>query len=153
MNAAAPPVTVRSAAPSDLPEILRLEQVCFGDPWPTLLLAEELVRDRRRRPLVAVTAGEIAGFLMAWVVADEYHVINVAVDPARRRRGLAGRLLEAGLAEAARDGCVLATLEVRQSNAGAIAFYEGHGFVLVGRRPRYYADNGEDALILSRNLP
>ncbi|HPF35807.1 MAG TPA: ribosomal protein S18-alanine N-acetyltransferase [Candidatus Krumholzibacteria bacterium] len=150
MTAAA--AAVRSARPDDLPGILRLEQLCFDDPWPPLLLHEELVRDARRRPLVVEDDGALAGFLMAWVVVDEYHVVNLAVDPGRRRRGLAARLLAAGLDEAVGDGCVSATLEVRASNAGAIAFYGAHGFVQVGRRPRYYADNGEDALILTVEL-
>lgn len=144
---------VRSARPDDLPAILRLEQICFDDPWPPPLLVEELERDARRRPLVVVDRGEVAGFLMAWIVADEYHVVNLAVDPARRRRGLAARLLAAGLDEAVAGGCRLATLEVRVSNAGAIAFYEGAGFAAVGRRRAYYADNGEDALILTAALP
>jgi len=145
----APAAAVRSAAAADLPAVLRLEQLCFDDPWSPSLLLEELHRDTRRRPLVVEEDGETAGFLMAWVVADEYHVINLAVDPGRRRRGLAARLLAAGLAEARAAGCTVATLEVRASNDGAIAFYARHGFVTVGRRRGSYADNGEDALLLS----
>lgn len=144
-----PAAVVRSAVADDLPAVLRLEQLCFDDPWSPPLLLEELHRDARRRPLVVEEDGETAGFLLAWVVADEYHVVNLAVGPAHRRRGLAARLLAAGLAEARAAGCTVATLEVRASNDGAIAFYARHGFAAVGRRRGYYADNGEDALLLS----
>jgi ribosomal-protein-alanine N-acetyltransferase len=79
-------------------------------------------------------------------------ILNLAVEAALRRRGVASRLLEAALAFARVAGVKTAFLEVRSSNAGAIALYEGHGFAPAGHRPRYYSDPPEDALVLSRKL-
>ena len=144
--------TIRRAGPDDLARIAVIEQMSFGDPWPLVALRIELDVDARRRPLIVEQNGVVDGYLMAWVVADEYHIVNIAVNPAVRRAGYGSRLLEAGLAEARSAGCVLATLEVRPSNRAAIAFYTDWGLREVGRRPRYYADNGEDALILTCRL-
>ncbi len=94
----------------------------------------------------------VVGFLIARRVADEIEILNLAVEAAHRRRGVASRLLEAALAFARVSGAKTAFLEVRSSNTGAIAFYEGHGFAPAGRRPRYYSDPPEDALVLSRKL-
>ena len=140
---------IRSGEPIDLGFVLRLEQLCFDDPWPVSAIVPELERGHMVRPLVIEHNGRGVGFLMAWVVADEYHIVNVGVDPDLRRQGLASQLLAAGLAEANQADCRIATLEVRVSNISARAFYARLGFHEAGRRPRYYADNGEDALILS----
>ncbi len=145
-------VTVRRGRPDDLPRILTLEQLCFEDPWPIGALIPELIADDRRRPLALEVAGVVEGYLMAWIVADEYHIVNLGVAPGGRRRGFGTLLLEAGLAEAVGSGCTSATLEVRVSNAPARSFYWRHGFRERGRRPHYYADNGEDALILTLDL-
>jgi len=142
-------VLVRSGELTDMGFVLRLEQQCFDDPWPVSALVPELERNERVRPLVILSEGLGVGYLMAWVVADEYHIVNLGIDPTLRRQGLASRLLEAGLAEAVSVDCRVATLEVRVSNESARTFYERFGFREVGRRPRYYADNGEDALILT----
>ena len=116
-------LVIRSGEPSDLGFVLRLEQLCFEDPWPVSAIVPELERGPMVRPLVITDDGHGVGFLMAWVVADEYHIVNVGVDPDLRRRGLASRLLAEGLAEAREADCTIATLEVRVSNASARAFY------------------------------
>jgi [ribosomal protein S18]-alanine N-acetyltransferase len=91
------------------------------------------------------------GFVVARRVADEVEILLVAVTPASRRRGAGTALVASALADAARAGAVAAHLEVRASNATAIALYERLGFVAVGRRPRYY-DATEDAVLMSRAL-
>ncbi len=146
-------LVIRSGEPTDFGFVLRLEQLCFDDPWPVSAIVPELERGPMVRPLVIENDGQGVGFLMAWVVADEYHIVNVGVDPDLRRQGLATQLLAAGLTEAVEANCRIATLEVRVSNTSARAFYDRLGFHEAGRRPRYYADNAEDALILSLLLP
>jgi len=91
------------------------------------------------------------GFVVARRAADEVEILLVAVTPAARRRGAGTALVAAALADAARAGAVAAHLEVRASNAAAIALYQRLGFVAVGRRPRYY-DATEDAVLMSRAL-
>ena len=89
------------------------------------------------------------GYLIFWVVLDEMHILNLAVHPDHRRRSIAQRLLAEGLAQARTLGAELAWLEVRPSNLAALALYESFGFKEVGRRPRYYDDTQEDALLLT----
>jgi [ribosomal protein S18]-alanine N-acetyltransferase len=82
-----------------------------------------------------------------WVVAGEMHLLNLAIHPAHRRRGIARALLTAALTQGRSQNVFVVWLEVRPSNAAALALYHSFGFKEVGRRPRYYHDNGEDALI------
>jgi len=93
----------------------------------------------------------VHGFVVARRAADELEILLVAVTPAARRRGAGTALVAAALADAARAGALAAHLEVRASNAAAIALYQRLGFVAVGRRPRYY-DATEDAVLMSRAL-
>ncbi len=97
-------------------------------------------------------AENIAGFLIARRMADEMEILNLAIEPAQHRRGLASRLLEAAVELGRARGARRVFLEVRPSNAAAIAFYQRHGFVRTAQRPRYYAEPPEDAWVLSRKL-
>lgn len=117
--------------------------------------------DELERPWARVWAargGEVGeapralGFLVAWHVVDELHVLNVATSPEMRRRGVGAVLVEAALAFAAESGVRLVLLEVRRSNVPAIRLYEKFGFSVSGVRERYYADNDEDALEMQRVL-
>jgi ribosomal-protein-alanine N-acetyltransferase len=94
----------------------------------------------------------IAGFLVARVVLNEAEILNLAVDPSRRRMGLAAALLDAVSMEFQRQRVVTIFLEVRKSNQPAISFYEKHGFALNGRRPAYYQNPTEDAVLMTRGL-
>jgi len=136
-----------------LDQVAAIEQACFPRPWSRKLFAAE-IKHRHALPLVALTlpAGLVAGYLCLWLVAGEAQVQNLAVNPAFRRRGVGRLLLLSGLREAARRGCTEATLEVRPSNLAARRLYSSLGFGLQGRRPRYYAPEGEDALLMSLDL-
>jgi len=136
-----------------LDAVMAIERASFGQPWRRELFAAELIH-RRALPLVALTlpAEILAGYLCLWLVAEEAQVQNLAVHPAFRGRGVGRRLLTHGLAEARRRGCQLATLEVRPSNFQALALYRSLGFKEVGRRPRYYQAENEDALLLNCRL-
>ncbi len=110
-------------------------------------MAEELGRPWARVWSAAPAAGaEPAAFLVAWHVADELHVLNVATVPPLRRRGFARALMDEALAYAAAQRIRIVLLEVRRSNRPAIKLYRGFGFTALGVRPGYYADNDEDAI-------
>jgi ribosomal-protein-alanine N-acetyltransferase len=143
---------LRPGAPWDLAAVARIERESFADPWPDAALLQELVPSALRLPLVLEAAGEVVGYLMAWRTVGELHILNVAVAPSHRRQGLGRRLVDAALDEARRLGLGAVTLEVRPGNTAALALYRELGFVQTGRRPRYYADTGEDALVLTCEL-
>ncbi len=143
---------LRVASPADLAAAERIERVSFDDPWATEALLQELAPSALRFPVVAEDTAGVVGFLLAWRSPDQMHILNVAVDPARRRRGIGALLLGEALAEARRCGLVQITLEVRPGNAPALALYRRFGFREEGMRRGYYADTGEDALILTLDL-
>ncbi len=91
-------------------------------------------------------AAPVLAFLLAWAVADELHVINVATHPEHRRRGAARALLAELLTHARANQVRLVLLEVRRSNRAALSLYRSHGFSAIGVRRSYYADNAEDAI-------
>lgn len=133
----------------DLVPIARIERESFSDPWSLPALLGELEASSLHLPLVAELDGEVAGYLMAWRVHDELHVLNLAVSRRHRRRGVAAALMAAAMDDGARSGLRLVTLEVRVGNEGARAFYQRLGFREDGIRPGYYTDTGEDALIMT----
>jgi ribosomal-protein-alanine N-acetyltransferase len=139
---------VRGAAESDVPEIAALAAASLPRPWPARLFEQEL-RLAEARLWVAREGSRTIGYLSARRIADELHILSIAVDPAHRRRGVARSLLDGALGQETARGARSALLEVRASNLGARAFYASTGFVAVGRRPRYYA-NGEDALLMTK---
>lgn len=147
-----PEVRLRPASLDDLPAVDRIERLSFGDPWTVDALAQELVPSPLRAPMVVELAGKPVGYLMAWRTPDQFHVLNIAVDPAYRRRGLGELMLRAAVREARRGGMAEVTLEVRRSNRPAIAMYQAHGFQVAGVREGYYPDTGEDALVLTLSL-
>jgi ribosomal-protein-alanine N-acetyltransferase len=96
--------------------------------------------------------GPILGFAVVWLVHDELHVLNVAVAIEARRRGVARRILDRVEGEAREQGARVSMLEVRRSNQPAISLYGSLGYREVGVRPRYYAEDGEDALVMDKAL-
>jgi ribosomal-protein-alanine N-acetyltransferase len=134
-------------------EIVRIERSCFADPWSEesfrrLLAVEPAIF------LVAVFPPEsaVAGYAIAFAVGEDGEVLNVAVDPAFRGKGLAGQMLDALLIELGARGVQTAFLEVRESNAAARALYGSRGFTEIGRRKAYYRRPVEDALVMRRVL-
>ncbi len=145
---------LRRMEPTDLDRVMEVEGHAFAHPWSRELVRRELDHDWSTILLAHEDrdGGALLGFVIFWVVHDEVHVLNVAVDPPVRRRGVARTLLAELLDRARAGGCALATLEVRRSNQGAIGLYAALGFRQVGVRPKYYADENEDALIMTLEL-
>lgn len=141
----------RLAADANLDAVVALENASFTNPWSKDLLARELAESSVTRLYVLRTADHaVAAFCVCWVIADELHINTIAVDPALRRQGLATELMRHVIADASLAGASRATLEVRRSNAPAIALYERFGFSACAVRPGYYTKPDEDALILWR---
>jgi ribosomal-protein-alanine N-acetyltransferase len=148
---ARPPVAIRIEPMSldDIPSVHAIERASFAVPWPDDAYRNELVTNRLASYVVARAGDEIVGFAGLWVMVDEAHITTFAVHPRWRRRGVGQRLL-LRLLELANDRRAReATLEVRLSNMPARRLYEKYGFRPVGIRPRFYLDNGEDALIMT----
>lgn len=132
-----------------LPGVVRIEREVFSDPWPTSAFVEEVAREARGGySRVLIESGTVCAYSVAWFVADEGHLANVATDPVHRRRGFARAILRDLLAEARRRGTANVWLEVRVGNAPAIRLYEAHGFRLAGVRKGYYQKEREDALVM-----
>ena len=144
-------VKIVPMAAEHLDRLEQLERMCFSRPWSKKMLAEEL-DNQCAAPLVAVEpeTEKAVGYAGLLVVADEGYITNVAVDPSCRRQGVAAQLLQVFDNFAKGNHLAFLTLEVRPSNAAAIALYEGFGFREVGRRRNYYDLPKEDALILTK---
>ena len=131
------------------PELLQacqeLDRLCLGGLWSAEQWRRELA-DPQRPGLGLLQGGRLQAMACAWLIVDELHLTLLAVDPARRRRGLARRLLAALLRRGRELGATRATLEVGSANPAALALYRAAGFRTAGVRRRYYS-NGDDALI------
>ncbi len=146
-------VVVDTMTEADLEAALAIDLAAFKEPRDVRekQLREELVRPWARLRVARGDGGVVLGYLLFWHVADEAHVINVAVAPEARRRGI-GRALVDHLVRYAREhGIAKILLEVRASNAAAIGLYERAGFTRFNVRPRYYSD-GEDAIEMMLTL-
>jgi ribosomal-protein-alanine N-acetyltransferase len=137
----------------DLDAVMAIEEVSFPTPWPRKLFVEEIAREFSD-PLVAVPPdGEgVQGYAVCWMVADESHLLNIAVRPDARGKGVGRALLRECIRRGARGGSDRIHLEVRAGNGPALRMYEREGFSHVGYRKGYYTDTGEDAILLSRDL-
>lgn len=138
-------VEVRRLAYSDLPAVISIERRSFPTPWSLAMFVLELSKPSGIC-LAAHVGDELAGYVICSRYDQVWHLMNIAVAPEHRKSGLAGRLMR-GLIDESR-GALPFTLEVRVSNRRAIGMYEHFGFRSAGVRPRYYHDNGEDALIM-----
>jgi [ribosomal protein S18]-alanine N-acetyltransferase len=136
-----------------LDEVCAIERLCFSPPWTRPLFEAELQRPqtcfwRALEDPQAPPGSQLLAYGGFWKAVDEAHFTNIAVHPRAQRQGHGRRLLRALLDLARAQGCLSATLEVRPSNAPALRLYEGEGFTAAAIRPRYYSDDGEDALVL-----
>jgi ribosomal-protein-alanine N-acetyltransferase len=142
---------VRPMTADDLDAVLEVEAACYTNPWGRAIFARELNNAWASLELVVEAhAPELpVAHLVYWVVHDELHILNVATAPRFRRRGLASAMLRRLLAICRQQRLLYLTLEVRVGNEAAIALYQAFGFAPIGRRKNYYADNGEDALVMA----
>jgi ribosomal-protein-alanine N-acetyltransferase len=137
---------------ADLPEVAMIDTLSFSLPWPPAAFDIELINENSRC-WVAEWDGSLAAALVIWRVLDEAHIATIAVHPDFRQRGIGKALLQTGMQAAYAEGARIYHLEVRAGNLAAQKMYADLGYQVVGRRAKYYKDNGEDALLLTLTLP
>src|SRR2546423_5780879 len=157
---ARPRLEIRRMTAADLEEVMVIERAAFRHPWSPELFRRELEHDWSTilvalEPLTSASgrgSERIVGFLIYWLVHDEVHVLNVAVAPEQRRKGVARMLMADTEKRAQQAGAALLTLEVRRSNQAALGLYREVDYRAVGVRPDYYVDEGEDAIVMVKEL-
>jgi len=132
---------------ADLPNVIAIERRAFPTPWSLAMFVLELSKPEGIC-LAAQRDGQLVGYIICSRFDQVWHIMNVSVDPDLQRRGIATVMIDEILRRVGEDGQI--TLEVRPTNGAAIALYERFGFLAAGTRPRYYQDNGEDAVIMWR---
>ena len=150
--------SIRPMTVEDLEQVAAIDQVSFSLPWPAHSFRYELLEnDVSRQWVVEVQdAGEapnVIGMIVVWLILDEAHIATIAIHPDYRGRGLGRQILITALRECAAQGARSATLEVREHNQIAIDMYRKLGFMVAGRRKRYYQDTHEDAILMTLEYP
>ena len=145
-------VAIGSATVHDLASVAAIERTAFSDPWSLRSFREALDSASVYFACARSDAGSVLGYVVAWFVADQGEIANIAVAPDQRGRGVGRALLDAALGEAAARGIGAVYLEVRDSNQRARELYASRGFEEIGRRRRYYRRPVEDAIVLRRTL-
>ena len=147
-------ITFRPMRKDDLDSVMVIDRLSFSLPWPKNAYLNDLNNNEKALLRVAEAStnrneARVVGMIDLWLILDEAHIATLAVHPDYRGRGIATRLIELVLLEAHELGTSRVMLEVRTSNHAAQALYKQFGFKVVHRRPRYYVDNKEDALLMN----
>ena len=144
-------VTIRPAEEGDLDDVAAIERAVFNDPWSRRSFVD-LVDHRNVIFLAAVDGRAVVGYAIVLIAGEESELANLAVARLMQKQGVGKRLLSEALDAVRERGGQEMFLEVRESNAGAIALYTAEGFKAVGRRVRYYARPIEDAIVMKRDF-
>lgn len=150
-----PGLNIRKAGLTDLKAIFAIEKQSFSTPWSRLSFLAEMTQPVSHFLVAGPSPPEpwhLWGYIIFWIVADEMHLLNLAVHPDKRSHGIGRALLAEALSQSRDLGAEMAWLEVRPSNTAARGLYDSFGFVEVGRRLRYYDDTQEDAILLVLHL-
>ncbi len=141
------------AQKADIEEIHSIEEECFPTPWSKDSFHAELSHSYSHLWIAKSSKTDsIVGFICFWVLWDEMHILNVAVRKKFQGKGIGSLLLKKAIQYAIKKGLEWIGLEVRETNIKAIRLYEKFGFQKQGRRPRYYYDTGEDAILMALKL-
>lgn len=145
-------LTIREMKRADIQMVMEIEMRSFITPWSKGIF-EECLASPITRAYVIEEGGRIFGYILYYAVLDEAHILNIAVAPSYRKRGIASRLLDYVLEGLKGDGVKECFLEVREGNEDAKLLYKRFGFEVIGRRKGYYRDTREDALMMRLFLP
>ncbi len=143
-------IIISDATTELVPQIAELEEQCFSLPWTEAQLISQLPDERHEFIAALDENGRVAGYVGMMFVLDEGYISNVAVDSSLRRRGIGDALIAEMNSRAQKRGLAFVTLEVRESNAPAIALYAKHGYVRVGERKNYYDFPSENAILMTK---
>jgi ribosomal-protein-alanine N-acetyltransferase len=144
-------IKIREMTADDVSEVMTIERASFNEPWAETHFYFEIYT-KTSENWVAVEDNIILGYLCFWTIADELHINNIAVRKDRRRQGVAQMMLDELYRLGKKHKASMMTLEVNEHNDSAIGFYRKNGFELVGIRPKYYAADQADALIMTKRL-
>jgi len=142
-------MNIRRMTLDDLAQVIEIDKVSFSLPWPERSFRFEVTDNPASRAWVVESDGKIVGMVVAWLLVDEAHIATIATHPDFRRQGIASKMLIHTLRSMMNEGALTSVLEVRESNAAAQEMYRKFGFEESGRRPRYYRDNNEDAILMT----
>ena len=143
-------VVIRRMTSADVPAVSQIDHMSFSLPWPEHSFQYEVAENRVSRCWVAEAEDKrIAAMIVSWLIVDEMHIATIATHPDFRRQGIGRTILRQALLDAKQSGARLAFLEVRATNTAAQTMYTKFGFRVTGKRPRYYRDNGEDAVLMT----
>jgi ribosomal-protein-alanine N-acetyltransferase len=145
-------ITLESMRNVHIPTVLEIEHEAFTSPWTAEMFSQEFEDNRMSRAFVALDDGRVVGYFVAWFLNQEVHLLNIAVASSHRRKGIGRHMMTVLLDMAKRELKLLITLEVRESNEGAIELYRSFGFTRVGVRPHYYHEDKENALLMARRV-
>lgn len=144
-------IVIASLHENYIDEIVEIEKLSFAIPWSKDAFLQEYFHNPQANYVVALSEDQVVGYGGFWIIFDEAHITNIAVHPNFRGQKIGTCIVEAMIEKAASQGVNSLTLEVRKSNTVAQSLYEKYGFLSVGVRPKYYSDNGEDAVIMWRS--
>ncbi|GJQ53187.1 MAG: ribosomal-protein-alanine acetyltransferase [Anaerolineaceae bacterium] len=142
-------MNIRRMTLDDLAQVVAIDKTSFSLPWPERSFRFEIMDNPASRAWVAEEDGKVVGAIVAWLLVDEAHIATIATHPDFRRQGIASKLLVHTLQSMMNEGALTSVLEVRESNSAAQEMYRKFGFEESGRRPRYYRDNNEDAILMT----
>ena len=141
---------VRQMVLDDVTAVAEIDRQSFSLPWPETSYRYELQSNTASRAFVVEEEnGGIVAMIVSWLILDELHIATIATRAECRRKGFGSQILRSALLDARAAGARRAFLEVRAGNADAQAMYHKFGFTITGRRPAYYRDNGEDAILMA----
>jgi ribosomal-protein-alanine N-acetyltransferase len=144
-------ISAHPMAPTDLPEVMEIEAYSFNSAWrPEMFMGE--MANKSARPIVFRRSNKLVGYVCVWFIADEAHLHNIAVHPDLRRQGLGAWFMDYVEKLAGENNMQRIALDVARDNKGARRLYLKSGFTTVGFRRKYYADTGQDALIMEKLL-
>jgi len=136
----------------DVPVVCEIEKQIFPSPWQPESFLYELGNRNYNISFVGLVGEKIVGYSISYVVYDEYHISNIAVEPGSRRKKIGEIMLTIALKIGMEKECQISHLEVRKSNVPAITLYQKYGFQAIGERKNYYQNENEDALLMTKKL-
>jgi len=143
---------VRKLRAEDAPELVSIVTAAQGAAEWSVEAYENFIRSGECLSVAHESGGRITGFIVARRLREEAEVLNLAVRPETRKKGIGGVLLQAAVEELRHRGVTRIYLEVRESNTRAKSFYQKHGFAVTGVRPKYYREPDEAAILMEKKL-